>query len=169
MSKVDGRGSENQRLLFHMLKELYPMYNVEYEYLLPNGTRYDLFLPTIGLAVEYDGEQHHKYNSFWHKDINGFIDQKKSDISKDDFSNSIGVKLVRIPFNKMVKSSEELKTLIDNTPYPDVEYNLYFDDTKKVNSYEEEQKQKRREYNKKIYQERKERERNARKVSRRGL
>lgn len=35
MSKVDNRGSDNQRTLYKMLKELYPLYAIVYEYQLP--------------------------------------------------------------------------------------------------------------------------------------
>ena len=158
MSKVDNRGSDNQRTLYKMLKELYPLYDIVYEYQLPNGTRLDLFIPTIGIAVEYDGEQHYRYTEFWHKDINGFLDQKKSDLSKDDYCYRSGIKLVRVPFNKMVANSEELKALIDKTEFPDVEYNLYVFDSeeKKKDEFLKKRKESQKESWKKYYNEQKE-------------
>ena len=55
MSKgVDGRGSKPQRLLYDYLIELYPSYHVIYEYPLYDvNQRVDLFIPAIGLAIEY--------------------------------------------------------------------------------------------------------------------
>lgn len=51
-----------------------------------------------GLAFEYDGEQHAKYNSHFH---NGNVDEFRYQIAKDDWKTAIcrkkGVVLIRIP------------------------------------------------------------------------
>lgn len=50
---VDGRGSKDQRLLFDMLKELYPKLDIVYEFPLYDlNQRLDLFIPVLGLAIE---------------------------------------------------------------------------------------------------------------------
>lgn len=151
MKNVDGRGSNNQRKLYYMLKELYPGMDIIYEYKLPNNQRLDLFIPILGVAVEYDGEQHFNFIDSWHKDINGFISQKKADSTKDKLLHDMGIKLVRIPYSDMVNDLEGLKSLIDNTPYPDIEY-IPIEIKKEKDPYLESIKNKNREFNKKIYQ-----------------
>jgi Marseillevirus putative nuclease len=51
-----------------------------------------------GLAFEYDGEQHSKYNSYFH---NGNVDEFRYQVAKDDYKTAICKKnrivLVRIP------------------------------------------------------------------------
>lgn len=149
---IDSRGSENQRILYSMLSELYPGMDIVYEYPLENNQRIDIFIPNIGLAIEYDGEQHFKYIEAWHKDINGFINQKKSDFKKDDLLYSMGIKLVRIPFDKMISNSLELKNLIDSVEYPDVEYSVPTKEKKQIDEYS----LRRKEYRKQIYRRMKE-------------
>lgn len=157
MSGVDGRGSNNQRKLYSMLKELYPGMDIIYEYKLPNNQRVDLFIPILGIAVEYDGEQHFNFIDAWHKDLNGFISQKKMDSSKDKILYDMGIKLVRIPYSDMVCTLDDLKRVIDNTPYPDVQY-IPPKEEKELNSYLESIKNKNREFNKQRYKAYKERQ-----------
>ena len=52
---ADNRGSEEQRVIYRFLKELYPHYDVIYEATLPNGMRFDCFVKQIGVVVELDG------------------------------------------------------------------------------------------------------------------
>ena len=52
---ADNRGSEEQRIIYRFLKELYPNYDVIYEATLPNGMRFDCFVKQIGVVVELDG------------------------------------------------------------------------------------------------------------------
>lgn len=50
---VDGRGSIPQRMLYSLLKEIYPNYQIVYEY--PIGDleqRIDIFIPDLGIAIE---------------------------------------------------------------------------------------------------------------------
>jgi len=53
----------------------------------------------VGLAFEYDGEQHSKYNSHFH---NGNVDAFKYQMAKDDYKSAIckkqGIMLIRIPY-----------------------------------------------------------------------
>lgn len=120
---VDGRGSIPQRMLYSLLKEIYPNYQIVYEY--PIGDleqRIDIFIPDLGIAIEYNGEQHYKFISHFHKDE---IDWNKSvllDKQKINYLEEKGVKLIIIPFDTKIKTSAELKEVIDNTEYPDYEY-----------------------------------------------
>lgn len=120
---VDGRGSDSQRRFYDLLKEVYPIYDVIYEY--PIGEieqRIDLFIPTLGIAVEYNGIQHYKFSAFYHKDETDWNKGVMLDNKKKQFLQDHGVKLVVIPYNTKIKTAEELKEYIDSIPYPDVEY-----------------------------------------------
>ena len=75
--KVDQRGSKNQRILYDWLIELYPSLEIIYEQPLYDlGQRIDLYIPSLGIAVEYQGEQHHKLVSHFHKSIEDFNEQE---------------------------------------------------------------------------------------------
>lgn len=116
---IDGRGSEPQRLLYNFLKELYPSQKLYYEFYVEElNQRIDLYLPYLGIAIEYDGRQHSEYVPYFHKDYSDFNLGKLLDKNKNNFLIENGIKLIRIPHNKMVNSSEELKSLIDSTEYP---------------------------------------------------
>ena len=120
---VDGRGFDSQRRFYDLLKEVYPIYDVIYEY--PIGEieqRIDLFIPTLGIAVEYNGVQHYKFSAFYHKDETDWNKGVMLDKKKKQFLQDRGVKLVVIPYNTKIKTAEELKEYIDSIPYPDVEY-----------------------------------------------
>lgn len=52
---LDNRGSEEQRIIYRFLCQLYPTCDVIYEAQLPNGTRYDCFVKQMGIVVELDG------------------------------------------------------------------------------------------------------------------
>lgn len=120
---VDGRGSDSQRRFYDLLKEIYPIYDIVYEYAIGEiEQRIDLFIPVLGIAVEYNGIQHYQFSSFFHKDETDWnkgimLDKKKTQYLKDN-----GVKLVVIPYNTKIKTAEELKEFIDSIPYPEVEY-----------------------------------------------
>lgn len=119
---LDNRGSEEQRIIYRFLCQLYPTCDVIYEAQLPNGTRYDCFVKQMGIVVETDGKQHTQFVKHFHKDESGFNWQKFKDKKKDAEAEESGIKLIRIPQKDCPKTKEELKALIDSVPYPDVEY-----------------------------------------------
>ena len=120
---VDGRGSDSQRRFYDLLKEIYPIYDVVYEYAIGEiEQRLDLFIPVLGIAVEYNGIQHYKFSSFFHKDETDWNKGVMLDKKKTQYLNYNGVKLVLIQYNTKIKTAEELKEFIDSVPYPDVEY-----------------------------------------------
>jgi len=122
-SNSDGRGSEPQRYLFELVKEIYSEYEVVYELLIPYlNQRFDIFVLELGIAIEYDGEQHEKFNEFFHKDINGFIESKKLDNSKEIFCEENGIKLVRIKGFVFDINKNKLRDIIDSVEYPEEDF-----------------------------------------------
>lgn len=121
---MDNRGSEEQRIIYKYLCQLYPTCNVIYEACLPDGTRYDCFVKEMGIVVETDGRQHVEFIEHFHKDVTGFKWQQFKDKKKDRKAEESGIKLIRIPQHECPKSKEELKAIIDSVPYPDIEYDF---------------------------------------------
>lgn len=121
---ADNRGSNEQRIIYGYLCQLYPTCNVIYEACLPDGTRYDCFVKEMGIVIEIDGRQHVDFIEHFHKDITGFKWQQFKDKKKDRKAEESGIKLIRIPQSECPKSKEELKAIIDSVPYPDVEYDF---------------------------------------------
>ncbi|OHD25750.1 MAG: hypothetical protein A2086_14180 [Spirochaetes bacterium GWD1_27_9] len=55
----------------------------------------DIYLPNINLAFEYDGEQHYKYMSYFHKNKQDFLEQQDRDRFKDRRCEEEGITLIR--------------------------------------------------------------------------
>ena len=108
--------------------------------------------PIYGIAFEYNGKQHHHYVEHFHKTIENFKYQLELDKQKRDYLFEHGIKIIDIDFDGMVNSSEELKSIIDNTSYPQ---NLKFIPLPLISKKEEEfkklQKEKRKNESKYIH------------------
>ena len=123
MARLDERGSEAQHFFYNVLSAAYPEYEVVYEYPIGEiGQRIDLFIPALGIAVEYDGIQHDKFNSFFFKDESAWNNSVHLDRKKNKYLEEKGVKVVRLKHNTKIKTPLELKSFIEAIPYPDFEY-----------------------------------------------
>jgi very-short-patch-repair endonuclease len=63
--------------------------------------RYDFYIPSIPLIIEYDGEQHYKpvvRDGDVRSALLKFIQQKKTDAIKTKYLDSIGIPLLRIGY-----------------------------------------------------------------------
>lgn len=131
-TRPDGRGSVHQRDIFDIVKKIYPTYKVVYELYIPElGQRYDIFVLDLGIAIEYDGEQHNRFVEHFHKDTQGYLDSISLDVAKVDFSESNGIKIVRF-------SGEEdwnenmISEAIESVSYPDTSYDSSIFENKNV-------------------------------------
>lgn len=123
MSKVDDRGSKPQRHLHAVLSEVYPQYDIVYEQLIPQlNQRIDIFVKELGVAIEYDGQQHFQYVEFFHRDFEGYHDAIKLDKTKERFLADNGIKLLRLAGDVYDIDKNKLRNLLDKVPYPDSEY-----------------------------------------------
>ena len=94
MARLDERGSEAQHFFYNVLSAAYPEYEVVYEYPIGEiGQRIDLFIPALGIAVEYDGIQHDKFNSFFFKDESAWNNSVHLDRKKNKYLEEKGVKV----------------------------------------------------------------------------
>lgn len=147
---IDGRGSGPQKLLFSFLKELYPTQKIHYEFYIEElNQRIDLYLPYLGLAIEYDGRQHSEYIPYFHKDYSDFNLGKLLDRKKNNFLIESGIKLIRIPHNKILTSAADLKQLIDSVEYPSEEFKILEETNSRHKSVLEKQRNYRKEQYKK--------------------
>lgn len=63
--------------------------------------RFDFYLPSLNLLIEYDGEQHYKESIRWgwgKKSIDKFEEIKQRDLFKTNWARDNGYKLLRIPY-----------------------------------------------------------------------
>jgi hypothetical protein len=63
-----------------------------------NNLEIDCFNPTLRLGVEYNGQQHYSYNSFFHRNIDSSTNQKYRDELKRRICHENGIHLIEVPF-----------------------------------------------------------------------
>jgi hypothetical protein len=83
----------------NMLKNKVTGYNLEL----------DVFNEDLGLAIEYNGQQHYKYVPFFHKNYEHFLNQKYRDEIKRMLCTQNGIKLIEIHY---LTPFEEFETVI---------------------------------------------------------
>jgi hypothetical protein len=150
-NEVDLRGSKDQQLLYSYLKQLYPTQLIYYEFPIRElNHRIDLYLPYLGLAIEYDGIQHYEFVEHFHKDPSGLENIKYQDKKKSDFLCERGIKLIRIPHKEMIQSAEELRELIETTKYPLPDFEILDDTNTEKKTKLKKQSTQRKEYLKKL-------------------
>ena len=83
---------------YNLLKKRFQHEIIIYEWAVPGNEKMsiDFFVPQRLIAIECDGEQHRKFNKFFHGTINNFIAQQKRDRMKDDFCRLNNIKMLRI-------------------------------------------------------------------------
>lgn len=142
--KIDDRGSKDQKILYQYLHEIYKGYEIVYEYpLYELNQRIDIYIPSLALAFEYHGRQHFDFIEHFHKNIEGYKDSLKMDQKKREYLLLHGIKLVEIPYNNMVKNTEELVNLISSIPYPDFPFKEIPVESEKEVSFKLKEKKKR--------------------------
>lgn len=71
----------------------------------------DCYNDDLKLAVEYNGVQHYKYNSFFHKNREAFYNQKYRDYMKREMCNKNNITLIEVPHTVKV---EDIKKYLIN-------------------------------------------------------
>ena len=123
MAKLDSRGSKAQQLLYNLACKAFHPLEVIYEYPLGElRQRIDIFIPALGVAIEYDGVQHDKYNSFFFKDASAWENAVMLDKRKEEYLEIKGVRLLRLKHNTKIATPEELKDAVDALDEPAYEY-----------------------------------------------
>ena len=81
------------------------------------GTRltFDFFNATRNIAVEVDGNQHYKYNKFFHSNSRqNFLSQLQRDEKKEYFCEINNIELIRILASEIVEGEFPNETFLNN-------------------------------------------------------
>ena len=81
------------------------------------GTRltFDFFNATRNIAVEVDGNQHYKYNKFFHSNSGqNFLSQLQRDEKKEYFCEINNIELIRILESEIVEGEFPNETFLNN-------------------------------------------------------
>lgn len=81
------------------------------------GTRltFDFFNATRNIAVEVDGNQHYKYNKFFHSNSRqNFLSQLQRDEKKEYFCEINNIELIRILESEIVEGKFPNKTFLNS-------------------------------------------------------
>ena len=74
--------------------------------------RFDFFIPSLNIAIEYDGEQHYKSIDAWGGEE--YLESvRQSDALKNDFCEYMGIDLLRIPYWEFDNIDEIVTNFID--------------------------------------------------------
>lgn len=60
----------------------------------------DFFLPRRKIAIEVQGEQHYRFNAFFHNSRADFLAQKKRDCRKQEWCDINEIKLIKIRYGE---------------------------------------------------------------------
>ena len=108
MEEIRGNTSQLHKDALRVVKELFPHHNISNEFPIKigNNTLYlDIYIKELKIAVETDGEQHQKFNKFFHGDAAGFARAKRNDAMKEEFCKNNNIALVRLTKKEIDKDT----------------------------------------------------------------
>ncbi len=110
-----------------MCCDIYGKHNVIWELVIPDlNQRFDIFIKTLGVAIEFDGAQHTEYVQHFHKDEVGYIASIKRDNKKSEWATAHGIIIVRYDASNMPKDLESLrKKVSDNLVETDYSFSSF--------------------------------------------
>ena len=99
VSRPKDNCSSYHKEAIELVKKIYPNATMLQEVSAKIGygkTLYlDIYLPTLNVAIEVDGEQHSERNDFFHKDRQAFLRAKFRDEQKKEWCELNDIKLIR--------------------------------------------------------------------------
>lgn len=66
----------------------------------------DCYNPTLKLGVEYNGQQHYSYTSFFHRNVEAATNQKYRDELKRRLCSENGIVLIEVPYTVKIENIE---------------------------------------------------------------
>lgn len=72
----------------------------------------DIVIPDLGLAIEFDGDQHYKFISLFHRQYQNFVDQVNRDNYLIKYCQEHSIKLLRIPYCDRNRIGDILKAFL---------------------------------------------------------
>ena len=70
----------------------------------------DFYLPLTKTCVEVHGEQHFKFNKFFHNSVFGFMKHKKRDENKKEWCENNNIKYIVLSYDNIDSWEEIIKT-----------------------------------------------------------
>lgn len=100
--------SEISNLVYEKLTNVFPHFTIVKEhYVQYERTRlyFDFFIKELGVFIEVQGQQHVKFNKFFHVTVENFIKQKNRDNMKIAYVQDNNMYLVRFYFDDKIDDS----------------------------------------------------------------
>jgi hypothetical protein len=96
-----GHGSKSQEALLDVLKKFLPSTEVYSNFRLTEGRtsdlryyEFDVFVPSLSLALEYQGQTHYFSSHTFGK----ASDRQRADLFKLEYANQLGITVISVPF-----------------------------------------------------------------------
>ena len=104
--------SRGEKAVADVLDSLSIEYTREHSFEDLGRKRFDFFIPSLNIAIEYDGEQHYKSIDAWGGEE--YLESvRQSDALKNDFCDYMGIDLLRIPYWEFDNIDEIVTNFID--------------------------------------------------------
>ncbi len=103
--------SINEEKISEILEENNISFNMEYIFKELPKLRYDFYIPSLNLAIEYDGELHYKSVKYFGGN-EGLFRRQKLDKIKSNFCKENNINLLRIPYWNKDNIENILKEII---------------------------------------------------------
>jgi hypothetical protein len=95
-----------------LIKDVYGQIPIIEEVRIPGTILYlDFYIPLLDTAIEVHGEQHYKFNTFFHKTKLDFYKSLKRDSKKIEFCESNNIKLVLLKYDEQEKWRDQIVRL----------------------------------------------------------
>ena len=104
--------SRGEKAVADVLDSLSIEYSREHTFKYLGRKRYDFFIPSLNIAIEYDGEQHFEAVDYWGGEET-LKRTQESDALKNDFCEYMGIDLLRIPYWEFDNIDEIVTNFID--------------------------------------------------------
>ena len=107
--KSDSKGEiECRKVIENIFKIPFPKCRPDFLKNQVTGSNYNLELDCyndkLKIAVEYNGSQHYKYNSYFHKNKDAFENQKYRDFMKKTLCEKNGILLIEVPYTIKIEN-----------------------------------------------------------------
>ena len=104
--------SRPQQTLVTVLGEIFPSRRIVQEKSL-GPYRLDVYIPSLRLALEFDGKQHSEFIPFFHRSMLNFLHGSESDFEKERLCKKKNIILIRISDEKKL-TKENISKLIED-------------------------------------------------------